>query len=94
MSDQEDFIRRMKQFPNVQLQPSSYQLRNQDGSPGAWASRVHVWDNRHDASIVTPIWPTPKKHYTSRDAANATAMWLALKWLEEGRPDLPPLADC
>ena len=68
------------------LEPTSYQIRNPDGSPGGWIAQVSVWENESDSSTVTPFWPTASKVYDTEDAANAVAMLEGLRWLEEGRP--------
>lgn len=87
----QEFIKRMKRFPNVQLRPSSYPVQSRSGSK-AWVARVYIWDDHREGSVVTPIWSTPKTLYRSQDEANAVALVDALVWLEAGRPELPPLA--
>jgi hypothetical protein len=88
MSDAYDaFTKRFERFKDrFELQPTSYQIRNADGSPGGWIAQVSVWENEYDSSTVVPFWPTGSKTYPSEDEANSAALWGGLHWLEEGRP--------
>ena len=83
------FLRRFEPFEDrFDLQPTSYQIRNEDGSPGAWIAQVQVWERRADESLVTPMFPTGNKRHASKAVADAIALWEGLRWLEEGRPAL------
>jgi hypothetical protein len=83
----EAFLERFKPFKEkFQLHPSSYQIREEDGSPGKWIARVDVWELHAEHSIVTPFWPSGYRRYDSEEAANSAALWEGLEWLEQGRP--------
>ncbi len=84
---QPDFAQRFARFKDrYELEPASYQIRNDDGSPGGWISKVDVWENESDSSTISPLWPTGPKVYNSAAEANAAAIWGGLQWLEDGRP--------
>ncbi|HEX3465780.1 MAG TPA: hypothetical protein VHS78_17150 [Candidatus Elarobacter sp.] len=83
----EAFVKRFAPFKGrFELQPTSYQIRNPDGSPGGWIAQVSVWENEYDSSTVMPLWPTGSEVYPTEDDANRAALWGGLRWLEEGRP--------
>jgi hypothetical protein len=83
----ESFDERFERFKHrFHVEPTSYQIRNEDGTPGGWIAQVAIWENESDSSTVTPFWPTASKVYPSEDDANAAAVWGGLQWLEQGRP--------
>jgi hypothetical protein len=83
------FAQRFERFKGrFELQPTSYQIRNADGTPGGWIAQVSVWENEYDSSTVMPIWPTGSTVYPSEADANRVALLGGLEWLEEGRPAL------
>ncbi len=67
-------------------EPSSYQIRNRDGSKGGWVAQVHiVHDTYHELSFQ-PLLERDVKTYNSPEEANAIAFSLGLRWLEEHVP--------
>lgn len=80
----EEFLERYKRFEDRwRLEPSSYQIRNKDGSPGGWVAQVHVWEDRGDSSTVRPLLQRELKIYDTPDQANYVALRMGLRWLEE-----------
>jgi hypothetical protein len=67
---------------NWRLQPSSYQIRNSDLSPGGWIAQVHVWHDTHESSTVQPLQERDPKVYDSQDEAEFRAMRIGVRWLE------------
>jgi len=89
----QSFDERFKPFRGrFQIEPVSYQIRNEDGSPGGWISKVDIWENEADSSTITEMFPTGPKVYTSEDDANSVAFWDGLAWLEQGRPPLKAIS--
>lgn len=83
------FLGRFEPFKDrFDLQATSYQIRNEDGSPGPWIAQVQVWEHRAGESVVTPFYPNASKKYATKLEADSVALWAALRWLEEGRPPL------
>lgn len=62
-------------------EPSSYQIRNRDGSPGPWVAQVHIWHETPYDLTVQPLMETDVKLYESREKANEVAARLAFGWL-------------
>ena len=65
------------------LQPSSYQLRNADGSPGGWIAQVHVWHDTRESSTVQPLQEVDPRVYPTQGQANFMALRMGVKWLEQ-----------
>jgi hypothetical protein len=62
-------------------EPSSYQIRNRDGSPGAWIAQAHIWHETPRDLTVQPLMETDVKLYDSKENADAIAAGLAFGWL-------------
>lgn len=85
----QEFLRRFEPFKGrFDLEPASYQIRNDDMSPGPWISRVHIWEHRPSESVVKPVYPNVDQRYDSKAEADSVALWTGLKWLEDGCPPL------
>jgi hypothetical protein len=81
----EEIIRMVKQFEERgwRLQPSSYQIRNRDGSPGGWIAQVHIWHDLPNESVVQPLLEREPRVYDSEEAANNSALSLGYSWLRQ-----------
>lgn len=81
---QKEFVARMKPFAEQGwlLKPSSYQIRNPDGSVGGWVAQVHVMRDTFESLTMQPLQQTDVKIYDSADEANSIALWMGLRWLE------------
>jgi len=64
------------------LDPSSYQIRNPDGTPGGWIAQVHVWRDTYESSTVRPLLEKDIKVYPSANEANRVALLMGITWLE------------
>jgi hypothetical protein len=62
--------------------PSSYQIRNQDGTPGGWIAQVHVWKDTYESSTVRPLLEKDIKVYPSANEANRVALLMGITWLQ------------
>lgn len=78
------FAERIRPFleKGFDLEACSYQLRNEDNTPGEWIAKVHVWEHRYTHSTVLPLMERKRKTYPRRVDANRTANLMGLGWLE------------
>jgi hypothetical protein len=65
------------------LQPSSYQIRNADHTPGGWIAQVHVMHDTYDATTMQPLMEKDPKIYPTQAEANYWAMRMGVAWLEK-----------
>ena len=81
--DAKTVAERFEQFSKsgYDLQPEPYRIRNADGSPGPWKSKVLVFHHRYAETTVRSICGSRK--YAERDHAAFGAILMGLNWLEE-----------
>lgn len=80
---QKDFVERYNRFRlKWRLEPSSYQIRNHDGTPGGWIAQVHIWREDYHSLTVQPLVEKNMRVHATADDANAVALWMGLHWLE------------
>jgi hypothetical protein len=63
------------------LEPVPYRIRNADGTPGPWKSKVHIYRHMYTETRVLPVWGSRK--YTKHNEAQWGAVLMGLQWLEE-----------
>ncbi len=63
------------------LQPEPYRIRNEDGSPGPWKSRVLVLHHSFSETTVRSICCSRK--YPEQNYAAWGAVLIGLDWLEQ-----------
>jgi hypothetical protein len=91
MNTETDFIERFKEYARThRIDGASYEICDADGNSLGWIARASVMrpgiesDKGHLVRQADNGPPNPKTYPSEREA-NDAALWLGLRWLEEGR---------
>lgn len=65
------------------VEPSSYQIRNPDGTPGGWIAQAHVWHTEGRDTVAQAVLEREPRVYDTESEANAIAFKVGYAWLKQ-----------
>jgi len=80
----DDFLARLRPFAEegYYLLPTSYQIRNADMTPGPWKAKAQIFKDSDSHTDVLTVSAMKGQTYSSKEGADAAALWMGLRWLE------------
>jgi hypothetical protein len=84
MDRREEFEKRYSKFEDrYDLVAASYQTHDGHGNAGPWVANFVVIEKTSGPESPAHTFADTAKKYDSEEQANAVALWLGLRWLEE-----------